>query len=205
MSWARVVLVVGIVLGGTFGSGAPATALSPGDDSRARSDVDVVQPTPELPKCWTEIDSGKSACAASDRELAQKILDDFNLVVVSSGTATQLTDASSESARSNEVVPMATWVLGQVWADRNYAGYSRTFSTSRANPCAQAGNYTDAYWSFDAIYILNDNIESVAPLSPCRIQLWADANSGGSTTGQIGTTADLAGFRNVASSLQFSR
>lgn len=100
---------------------------------------------------------------------------------------------------------MATWVLGQVWVDRNYAGFSRTFTTSRANPCSQAGNYPDAYWSFDAIYILNDNIESVAPLSPCRIQLWADANSGGSTTGQLGRTADLAGFRNVASSLQFSR
>jgi len=167
--------------------------------------------------CWLEYETGNSTCATSDKKLAEKVLREFNVVFVNSGSPSALTIASKNSlssiSQSGSIGEEAsatssitsTWILGSLYIDRDGNGYKWTNTTTRANPCAQAGSYPDAMFNVSFIQLINDNVESVYPQSPCRIKLWADNNAGGSSTAWLGSTPDLGSFRNIASYWQFSR
>lgn len=165
--------------------------------------------------CWIEYETGNSACAASEKKLAEKVLREFNTVFVNSGNPTALANASKDSmsalsqsrlgAVEASATTSSTWILGVVYIDRSGGGYSWTNTTTRSNPCAVAGSYPDAMFNSYWGQLINDNIESVYPQAPCRIKLWVDNDAGGSSTGWLGTTSDLGSFRNVASYWQYSR
>lgn len=174
----------------------------------------LAEPSEAAPACWAESESYISLCASDEPALAEAVFHKFGVVFTNAGTPTTLTRASqtaqnltarTEIASATQPTTRSTYILGKVFASTDFGGYTWTDTTSRANPCGTAGNHDDALFNWWPLQIMNDNVESVAPLSPCKITLWSGNNKTDSSTGKIGTTANLYAMRDEASSWQYSR
>lgn len=145
-----VAVAVSFAFGGALTGAASTEALTGAEQS-------TVEPTAANPVCWTEVETRRSACAPSSELLAQAAFDKYGITFANSGEPTALTSASqvvaaSAAARADaSLAPLATWIYGTVYTDRNGAGYSWTTSTQTANPCAQGVSPVDGYESFFSV------------------------------------------------------
>lgn len=158
--------------------------------------------------CWGDVATGNTACAATDEELAVKIYEEFNTVIVGDAPASlKLPDSQRTAADEATAAPLASYLLGKWYADANYSGAAWVHTTTATStPCAIPQDYL--YGQVDNLALIslidpwNNRISSFQGYNHCGFQLWSGNNITGSSYGPVLNAPNLGAFDNQANSLR---
>jgi hypothetical protein len=205
---AAATLVIALVAAGATSSAAFAGSV--------RQDREPSNSSSTSTACWQQADSTRSVCAETFEALGAAVFDKYGLVVAGEPAGINADQAELAASSHRESLQAAragirvnqktTWLMGTVYMDRNYSGGNSLTTTAppdlTTDPCLRGADLNFGWVHFYWGQIRNDNAESVATASKCKVRMWADDFSG-TTTGWVGSRPDLLGFRNEASSWEY--
>lgn len=194
-----------ILIAGSF---AAALAFAPLASEPAEASE---KPQSDRQVCWAEIDSGRSLCADSPRELAaglETIHVELRVAPGSSRQAPSGFESAHRPVRNVEVPSQRTsYILAYIFDGQNFTGKSKILTTSvTSTPCQLPQNYVYGQWTnlyfSGPIDPWDNRIRSVQTYSGCRIKLFDGTTYSGAPLGPISTGKTLGILDRRASSMR---
>lgn len=129
---------------------------------------------PAARHCWSSVDSPEQARCFTN--LAAVANDISGGDVQISATSTTFSDAERQAIA---ISPLATYIIGQVWADDNYTDASWTFTAS-----GDCDTNADVDWNVGSMPSgWNDRVTSFKSYGLCATKIWENTNYGGASLG----------------------